>query len=200
MLTAPSCHWISSDPSAWIFVTCPSALARRSCSLRILSGSVSVTRSPTSNFTRFEVAGCSHFVPSATAGEWQRASATTADSHFVLSATAGGPLKIWLDNTLPLQISSTALFVCTSSFLVSAEPGRSSPMKSQTEPLVDSPRCWQSQMLATGGFATASDFDGLLQVLLLLLPLLDSLSLHSALPLAESEPMGIDTSQMLRYS
>ena len=61
--------------------------------------------------------------------------------------------------------------------------------------------CWLKPVaLSTGGFATASDFDGLAAS-----PSFDdswasSTNSHSALPLAASEPMGIDTSQMLRYS
>ena len=118
---------------------------------------------------------------------------------------------MWLGNALPVQISSTALFVCTSSFLVSAEPGGSSPMNSQMQPS-SSPSvsqmlsnciilCWLKLVaLSTGGFATASDFDGLAAY-----PSFDdsqasSPTSLSALPLASAEPMGIGTSQMPRYS
>ena len=132
---------------------------------------------------------------------------------------------MWLGNALPVQISSTALFVCTSSFLVSAEPGGSSPMNFQMQPsssssskesqmlsnriilllLVDSLLLLDSLLqfpvaLSTGGFATASDFDGLAAS-----PSFDdsrasSPTSLSALPLASAEPMGIGTSQMPRYS
>ena len=105
-----------------------------------------------------------------------------------------------LVNAPRVQISSTALFVCTSSFLVSAEPGGSSPMNSQmlSNCII---LCWLKPVaLSTGGFATASDFDGLAAS-----PSFDDSWASSptglaALPLASSEPMGIDTSQMLRYS
>ena len=112
----------------------------------------------------------------------------------------------------PVQISSTALFVCTSSFLVSAEPGGSSPRKSQMLPSGSFPMssqmlsnciilCWLKPVaLSTGGFATASDFDGLAAS-----PSFDdsrasSPTSLSTLPLASAEPMGIETSQMARYS
>ena len=119
---------------------------------------------------------------------------------------------MWLGNALPVQISSTALFVCTSSFLVSAEPGGSSPQGSPRSSRVLLQResqmlsnciilCWLKPVaLSTGGFATASDFDGLAAS-----PSFDdkwasSPTSISALPLASAEVMGSETSQMARYS
>lgn len=71
---------------------------------------------------------------SATAGDWQRASATAADSHFVLSATAGDSLQLGLVTAPRVQTSSTAFSVTSanvqpnaaSSSLVSALSASSS--------------------------------------------------------------------------